>query len=932
MPSSVVRGDPERLLSQLDRLGRGFERLARWFLLNDPEYAEQVAHVWLWNDWPGRWGIDKGIDLIIETTDGRIIAVQAKHYDLKYSITKHDVDRFLSESNRAAIDERLLIATTERLAANAREVMDGQQKPVHLCLRSRLLESYAAWPASLDLLKPAAPELKRPEPHQVEALDAITAGLRVADRGQVIMACGTGKSLIALWSGEQLNAELTLVLAPSIALLRQTAQLWAAQQRQPAKTLKVCSDTTRDADAEGFSLDSAELGGNTTTDPAVIARFLQTDGRRVIFSTYQSSGQIADAMAAVPGARFDLAICDEAHWCAGLEGRTNKTILDDSRIPARKRLFMTATPVLYHLKDVENMRRRRIQIASMHDARLFGRVLHRLSLASAIDRNILCPYQVVVMPVSDEEVQRLILERVFVTVDGGDTKNDAYSLATQIACARAMRSFDCRRMVSYHPRIDRSRAFSEQFTKAVDLLPQEQKPGGEVVARHIDGDRMPKAARHQTLREFSRQDDRHWLLSNVKLLAEGVDVPGIDAVTLVDTERSAQQVVQILGRAVRRAEGKTVGTVVLPVLVRGDESFDEAMARSEHRPILHLLAALRAADPEIERSLDDLRVQVGPDGWPSTPRRRFVIDAPQEVGPEFAEAVEVMLVDQLAPSRRSTTTDKLHSQNSTRREGEDDAPVVVDFEPPDWTDPAVLEQGLEVLERTASGRLMPAPRPYRPYGPFPLAQWWDHVLTMWSISSPDQATKRRIAAVVTCLSIDRSEHPRVRKDLTQLSAASIPEHIHASLEDRWGGEYDLARLYEAGIIGERDEYTDVHGILETARIHRALTHPSMPFERQVDLVRHALLVAGREARDRKSRASFADGFATALEEYPRPCPVEGKPAGKDSSSLAGQYVAGWSTAQPLFPLLADAIALRALTVPDGVKFPARAPHPARRAA
>ena len=191
------------------------------------------------------------------------------------------------------------------------------------------------WPSSAHDLRSGAPQAaKAPLPHQQDALRAIAEGLSSNHRGKVIMACGTGKTLIALWAAEQAGTELTLVLVPSLWLLRQTAQEWAANASRPARSLKVCSDRGASEDDMPALIDVADVGPGVTTNPTVIRSFLNSDGPRVVFATYQSSAQIAKAMATDCGAVFDIAICDEAHWCAGLAGRSNKTILDEDKIRA----------------------------------------------------------------------------------------------------------------------------------------------------------------------------------------------------------------------------------------------------------------------------------------------------------------------------------------------------------------------------------------------------------------------------------------------------------------------------------------------------------------------------------------------------------------------------------------------------------------------
>ena len=888
----------ENLLAQLGDSGRDFERIAKWFLEHDPDYAAQLRRVWLWKDWPGRWGIDKGIDLIAETHDGALIAIQAKHYDEQHWISKRDIDTFLSESGRAAIKERLLIATTDRVASTALEVMSAQEKPVSRCLRSRLAGALVQWPASPDDLDSGHRHpAKTPRPDQEEALRAIGTGLELHDRGKVIMACGTGKTLIALWAAERAESELTLVLVPSLWLLRQTAQEWAASAQLPPRTLKVCSERGGSEEDTPALIDVADIGPGVTTDPAAIRTFLNGAGPRVVFATYQSSPQIAKAMAHDCAATFDLAICDEAHWCAGLAGKGNKTILHEDKIRVRKRLFFTATPTIYPPHEIVRVARRRMTVVSMADTKMFGPELYRLSFADAIDRGLLCPYQVVVMPVSDQEVQELIEQRNIVTTDGGDTRIDAYSLATQIACLRAMRDFGCRRMVTFHPRIERSKVFSRQLQQAVDLLPAADRPTDKVWAEHIDGAGMPRSKRNQLLATFAQENDgTHRLLSNVKLLSEGVDVPGIDAITMIDTTRGPAQVIQIVGRAVRRYPGKTVGTIVLPVLVAEGQDPREALARSEHRPIMNLLAALRATDPDIERSVDELWVQIDPDAPDAPARRRFVLAIPTEVGTEFADAVNVMLVDALAPSQRNmlpaAEPGSGHSRSPARS-----ATIRFD-ERQEAFDPNPIETGLYALiyhHRWHGGAapLGSIPTQILWYSqPYEIGRWWARVRQAWDTPAVTEELKYELADLVSWLAIDEVRYAAIRGDLRRRTTVDLDLHLDAWIADiHSSAREELQELAAAGDIGPRS-------YLVTKRLCSAFAGHGMPESERARVVCKALLIAGDECRRRARPKYFAQGFMEALEVL---APKKGAtPAPPESESATEQHTAGWLTAEPFF--------------------------------
>jgi predicted helicase len=534
---------------------------------------------------------------VAETLEGRLFAIQAKNYGAQHSITKSDVDKFLSESNRAVISERLLIASTDQLANGALDVMRAQEKPVSTCLRDGLRRAEVDWPRNVDDLAPVTVKPAEPRPHQVAALQDIEAWADSDEqRGQVVMACGTGKSLIEAWAADSLEARKVLVLVPTLPLLRQTAGVWARHATTKRRLLSVCSDRRR-SEVEDLAKDD-ELGNLRTTSPATIAEALESDQPLLAVCTYNSSPAVAKAMQ-LTDRSFDLAIADEAHRCAGLESSSHKTILDGQAIRAARRLFFTATPTVFGTRDKSRARDRSVKLASMDDLSRFGRIVHHLSFAKATEEGLLCPYQVAVIPVSDDEVHQLIARHRVVTADG-DEKLDAASLATQIACARAMRRFGCRRIVAFQPSIIQSKRFSAQFPTASNLLDSHDAPIDPVWVEHVDGAGMRPASRARILDRFCAEEpSEHRLLSNVKLLTEGVDYPGVDGVAFIDTRRGQASIIQAVGRAVRRSPGKTVGTIVLPVVLRSDESFEAALARSEHRPVIDILGALRSHDPEI---------------------------------------------------------------------------------------------------------------------------------------------------------------------------------------------------------------------------------------------------------------------------------------------------------------------------------------------
>ena len=225
--------------------GKQFERFAKWFLKNDPEWSTQVDQIWLWEEYPERWGIDCGVDLVFQHKNGETWAVQAKCYSPNHDITKHDVDKFLSESNRKGVDKRLLIATTDRIGKNAIQVCEAQEKNVVRFLLSDFERSEVEYPSCYkDLKNGKRKEPPKPRPHQLEAIATVAENFQNAERGQLIMACGTGKTFTTLWIKEKLASKRTLVLLPSLSLLSQTLREWTFAASRPFDVLCVCSDET----------------------------------------------------------------------------------------------------------------------------------------------------------------------------------------------------------------------------------------------------------------------------------------------------------------------------------------------------------------------------------------------------------------------------------------------------------------------------------------------------------------------------------------------------------------------------------------------------------------------------------------------------------------------------------------------------------------
>jgi superfamily II DNA or RNA helicase len=628
--------------------GRQFEHICHWYLENDPQYRSALRKVWLWDDWPSRWGVDAGIDLVAEDQAGRLWAIQAKAYDRKYTVTKADVDTFLAESARSVFSYRLLIATTDKLSPNGRRTIDAQEKAIGLVGLSDLLTTDVDWPANPALLRPSPPpKPAKPRGYQREAIHAVVIGFDTADRGQLIMACGTGKTLTAQFIAAELDAQRTLVLVPSLSLLKQTMRVWQSQGRQGVEVLPVCSDETvsrtEDIPVEHVS----ELGMPVTSNPSEIAAFLRKrSGPRVVLCTYQSAHRIAESFALGRVPAFDLAIADEAHRCAGPQSSNFSDVLDRDRIRAHRRLFMTATPRYFTGRVIKAAGDEDLEMASMDDAAKFGPVFHRLGFSEAIRRNLLTDYQVAIVGVDDATYRAYADKGTLVTRDA-EKITDARSLAAQIGLAKAMRRYNLRRVISFHSRVARAQQFATEMPDVLAWMPARQRPDGSLWSRHASGT-MTAGERHVLLQHLTDLDDgERGLIANARCLAEGVDVPTLDGVAFIDPRRSEVDIVQAVGRAIRKADDKTAGTIVIPVFIDSEADPESALDDSVFKPVWEVIKALRAHDSDLAEQIDTLRREMGRhgSGVPKLPDK-IHLDVPIHVGQEFVHAFDTRLVEQ----------------------------------------------------------------------------------------------------------------------------------------------------------------------------------------------------------------------------------------------------------------------------------------------
>ncbi len=634
--------------------GRQFEVFVKWFLKNDPEWSTQLDQIWLWDEYPDRWGPDCGIDLVFKHKNSEIWAVQAKCYSQEYSISKKDVDTFLSESNRAGIDKRLLIASTDLIGANARRTCENQEKDVVHFLYSDFEKAEIEYPENF--LKLNSTKRRNPpkaRPHQSEALDAVEKGFTENDRGQLLMACGTGKTFTTLWIKERIKAQSTLVLVPSLSLLSQTLREWTFAANESFNVLCVCSDETvgKKSGHDEIIQSVHDLSFPVTSIVEEIRSFLQGPGKQVIFSTYQSSPIIAQAQRGNNAKIFDLVISDEAHRCTGEAGSAFTTVLDDTLIKARRRLFATATPKTYTANLKKSAEERGVEITGMDDEAVFGKVFYSLPFGEAIKRELLTDYQVVIIGVDQPMIAEWIENRELVKTSSGEA-TDAESLAAQIGLFKAMKDYDLKRIISFHSRIKRAEIFATDIQNSIDFISKKQRPKGKIWTDFVSG----KMSAHKRKTKLDQLKDlsqgERGLLSNARCLSEGVDVPALDGVAFIDPKGSQVDIIQAVGRAIRLSQEKSVGTIFLPVFIQHGDDVESSILSSNFKPVWNVLNALKSHDDVLSVELDKMRTNLGRKyfqgkiiGIP-----KVILDLPQTIDKSFADSLKIVLVEKTTSS------------------------------------------------------------------------------------------------------------------------------------------------------------------------------------------------------------------------------------------------------------------------------------------
>lgn len=632
-----------RLAPDTRTKGLYLEKLTKRFLTVDPVWTDRFEQVWLWSEWPDRDGkVDTGIDLVAKERFGDgVWAIQCKFFDPKHTIQKPDIDSFFTASGKHPFTNRMLVSTTDKWSSHAEDALKNQRLETVRLGVDDFAKADLYWDAVTierpDELRRAPAKSLRP--HQVEALQHVEAGFAEHDRGKLIMACGTGKTFTSLRIAEKVAGQggSVLFLVPSIALLSQTLREWSAERAAPIRAFAVCSDTKVGKDAEDYSI--SDLAYPATTDStSLLKQLAQADPAQamtVYFSTYQSIDVVAAAQRAGVG-EFDLVICDEAHrtsgfTAAGADESAFLRVHSESAIRTKKRLYMTATPKIYGENARAKANDAAVVLTSMDDESIFGPVFHRLGFGEAVERGLLTDYRVVVLAVDEGAVTRDF--QIPLSTNGELNIPDAARLVgIYNGLAKRGRNFDgtadalkpLRRAVVFARSIARSKqvqslldGYEGQRDQTHTLLEpriDEVASGKErafrLEADHVDGTMnvLERNRRLEWLKERVNEDDNACrILTNARCLSEGVDVPALDAVIFLDSRDSQIDVVQSVGRVMRRSEGKDYGYIVLPIAVPAGLSPEQALNdNSKFKVIWDVLRALRAHDERFEAKIEQI--------------------------------------------------------------------------------------------------------------------------------------------------------------------------------------------------------------------------------------------------------------------------------------------------------------------------------------
>ena len=622
-------------------VGNEFERLMKQYLSVDPLYKERFTDVYLWKEWAALRteydGTDIGIDLVARESNGEYCAIQCKCFAEDTRVTKPQIDSFVAASAAEMFTKRILVHTGAELGPNVRRTIEPLGADFQVIGYGHLAGRPIDWPD----LRQEAPEQLDYQPerfslrsHQQEAFNDVINGFKESDRGKLIMACGTGKTFTALRIAEEIAGigGRVLYLVPSIGLFSQAMREWAEQQGVQHRYIGICSDTSTGKKSEDVPIQELEIP--VTTDPLKISNALEEtdkDAMTVVFCTYHSLPIVESAQEQGAPA-FDIILCDEAHRTTGIEEAGEETetspfvlVHNADRIRAKKRLYMTATPRLYTESAKAKAANHHIEVFSMDDPDTYGPEFHRLPFSRAVEQQLLSDYKVVILTMYEPDADATLQGYV----GAGGSEINITDATKFVGCWRALQNPEGKsdddaanqpltRAIAFNNTIRNSKRLAEHWNgvieSAIEQMPEDQRPVDfQCETQHVDG-------QHNA---FDRKTRIEWLkgstagacriLSNARCLSEGIDVPALDAVIFMTPKNSHVDIVQAVGRVMRKAPGKQYGYIILPVAIPPGTDPADALDNNERfAAVWNVLRALRSHDDRLNAEINKIDLNKAP--------------------------------------------------------------------------------------------------------------------------------------------------------------------------------------------------------------------------------------------------------------------------------------------------------------------------------
>lgn len=585
--------------------GKLFEYFTKYYFTVNPEYSQLYSKVWLYDEIPTEIKLrlnfpdrDFGIDLLLQDNQNRFTAVQCKFKNDEDYILKWKRDSLTHPFTLAERCNYVMIFTN---AAGCVSEIEQREKYVQVAIGELIntsAEVLSAIKLFIDTNTIKSVEKYSRLPHQVIAVNKTVEYFNSNDRTQLILPCGAGKTLAALWVKEDLQSKNTLVLFPSLALLRQFKTEWANQRSEDYIYINVCSERDIDVAAEDSTVTHTyEISGEVTTSPDRIREFLSSATNKIVFSTYQSIEAVETALKFLPNFSFDLIICDEAHRTAGQKTNTFAIVHDQSRIRGKKRLYMTATPKVASSKLKAKMGDEYELLCDMSKTEIFGDEAHSMSFGEAIQQNILVDYKIIGIGVTHKQVKEFIDKRRYVT-----EKYDMKEIADNFALDIAMEKYSAFHAITFHSRVQTADDFAKRHNNFFSP---------DVYARHVSGEHTT-SRRAKVLTEFKLH--QKGIVSNARCLTEGVDVPIIDLIYFCDPKNSTIDIVQASGRALRkdRHGKKPIGYIVVPIYHHIDEDIEKEIEKKPYfQNLIQVIRSLCDQDERLRAEIDDVAYEKG---------------------------------------------------------------------------------------------------------------------------------------------------------------------------------------------------------------------------------------------------------------------------------------------------------------------------------